>query len=175
MTTPFCFEHVFRAPSVDVVFAAYFDAEQQLEQDRAIAIAERDVIELADRGDELRRVCRVVPHRQLPALVRPLVPGQLHYIEHVTWKRAAGVMEMDIRPSLLRGRVQILGTYRLDRVGATEVQRTYEGHVSVDIAWLASRIERGIVAELEKTMPIAAASTQAWLDRCQARSMAARA
>ena len=163
--TPFCFEHVFRADSVDDVFAAYFDADQQRDQDRATDIAQRDVLELAEKDDEVRRVCRVVPRRQLPALVRPLVAGQLHYIEHVTWNRRADRMEMDIRPSLLGGRVQILGTYRLERISDNEIRRTYEGQVSVDIALLASRIERGIVAELDKTMPIAAACTQAWLDR----------
>jgi hypothetical protein len=173
--TPFCFEHVFRAPSVDDVFAAYFDAEQQRDQDRANEIVERAVLELAEHGDELRRVCRVVPRRRLPAFVRPLVPGQLHYIEHVTWKRRANMMELDIRPSLLGGRVQILGTYSLESAGAGTVRRRYSGQVSVDIAFVASRIERGIVAELDKTLPIAAASTQAWLDRQPSRSVSARA
>jgi hypothetical protein len=37
--------------------------------------------------------------------------------------------------------------------------------VSVDIALLSSRIERGIVAEFEGSLPVAAARTQASLDR----------
>jgi hypothetical protein len=163
--TPFCFEHVFRAPSVDALFSAYFDSELQVESDRAAEIVEREVVELEDRDNELRRVSRIVPRRKLPALVKPLTSGQFHYIEHVTWKRRENVIEIDIRPSLLQGRVQILGTYRVERGPEGTVRRTYAGHVSVDIALLSGRIERGIIAELGKTMPITAACTQDWLDR----------
>ncbi len=163
--TPFCFDHVFRAPSASAVFAAYFDAEHQAEQDRATDIVEREVLELEDDGDVLRRTCRVVPRRQLPAIVKPLTSGELHYIERVEWRRSEDAMAMEIRPSLLRGRVQITGTYTLETIGPGEIRRRYAGDVSVDIALLAGRIERGIVAELAKTMPIAAAGTQDWLDR----------
>jgi uncharacterized protein DUF2505 len=163
--TPFCFEHVFRAPSVDAVFAAYFDPSHTEEQDRATDIVERELIELEQTADHVRRVSRVVPRRQLPALVKPLTSGPLHYIESVTWKRSEDVIEIDIRPSLLRGRVQILGTYRLACEASGTVRRTYAGNVSVDIAVLSSRIERGIVAEIAKTIPIAAACTQDWIDR----------
>ena len=161
----FCFEHVFDAPSTAAVFAAYFDPTHQTEQDREIDILERTILELTDDGETLRRVCRVVPKRQLPTLVKPFVPGQLHYIETVTWRRSVDEIEIDIRPSMLSGRVQILGTYRLDRVGPRAIRRRYEGEVSVDIALIAARIERGIVQELGKSIPVAASCTQLWLDR----------
>ncbi|HUJ56914.1 MAG TPA: DUF2505 family protein [Kofleriaceae bacterium] len=173
--TPYHFEHVFRAPSTAAVFAAYFDAGHQIEQDRSVEIVEREVLELDDRDGVLRRVCRVVPRRQLPAIVKPLVNGQLHYIETVTWRRAHDAMEIDIRPSLLRGRIRISGTYRLERVGPHTIRRLYSGDVSVDIAVLAGRIERGIVAEFARSMPIAADCTQSWLDRHAEQSLSARA
>ncbi len=163
--TQFCFEHVFRAPSTAAVFAAYFDPAHQSDQDREVDIAEREILSLTDDGETLRRVCRVVPKRQLPALVKPFVSGPLHYIETVTWQRAADEITIEIRPSLLAGRVQILGTYRLERIGPNEIRRRYAGEVSVDIALLASRIERGIVQELGKSIPVAASCTQIWLDR----------
>lgn len=170
--TQFCFEHVFRAPSTEAVFAAYFDPAHQSEQDREVEIVEREILSLTDDGETLCRVCRCVPRRQLPALVKPFLSGPLHYVETVTWRRAADELEIDIRPSLLRGRVQIVGTYRLDRVGPHEIRRRYAGEVSVDIALIASRIERGIVQELGKSIPVAATCTQIWLDR---QSVAARA
>lgn len=153
--TQFCFEHVFRAPSTEAVFAAYFDPGHQLQQDREVDILERTVLELVDDGATLRRVCRVVPKRQLPALVRPFVAGQLHYIETVTWTRAEDKLEIDIRPSMLKGRAKIVGTYQLDRIGPHQIRRRYAGEVSVDIALIAARIERGIVQEFEKSMPAA--------------------
>ncbi len=173
--TPFCFEHVFRAPSTAAVFAAYFDANHQLEQDRATEIVEREVLELDDRDGMLRRTCRVTPRRQLPALVKPLIPGRLDYIETVCWERRTDTLSIEIRPSMLHGRVHIAGTYRLASIGSDAIQRRYAGEVSVDIAWIAGRIERGIVAELARTLPVAANCTQQWLDRYTTRSVAARA
>jgi len=64
--------------------------------------------------------------------------------------------------------------YRVERVAANKMRRRYEGTVSVDVALVSGRIERGIVAEFERSMPIAASCTQAWLDRDD-RSVAARA
>jgi hypothetical protein len=173
--TPFCFEHVFRAPSTAAVLAAYFDADHQVEQDLATAIVEREVLALDDRDGVLRRTCRVVPRRQLPALVKPLIPGGLDYIENVCWERRTDSLSIEIRPSMLHGRVHIAGTYRLSHVGSDAIQRRYAGEVSVDIAWIASRIERGIVAELARTLPVAANCTQQWLDRHPPRSVTARA
>ena len=50
-------------------------------------------------------------------------------------------------------RLQILGTYRVAREASGTVRRVDEGNVSVDIAVVSSRIERGIVAEIAKTLP----------------------
>lgn len=163
--TPFSFEHTFRAPSVDAVLHAYFDPGHQAEQDRAIEIAEREVLELEDGPDRLRRVCRVVPRRQLPALVRPFTAGPLQYRETVVWTRATGELAMTIEPSLMKGRARIEATYRLEAVGSGLVHRRYAGQVSVDVAMLARRVEAGIVAEFSRSVPVAAACTQAWLDK----------
>jgi hypothetical protein len=163
--TEFCFEHVFRAPSTAEVFAAYFDDEHQVEQDRQLAIANRELLEVDDRGDELYRKCKVTPVRQLPALVKPFVSGPLHYIEAQTWRRHADEIAFQITPSMLGGRVRVEGTYSLASVGPDAIRRRYAGRVSVDVAILATRIERGIVQELVKSLPIAARCTQDWLDR----------
>lgn len=173
--TPFCFEHVFTAPSADALLAAYFDPQHQTEQDRAVDIVEREVLELVDDGEVRRRVCRVVPKRKLPAMLRPFSSGPLHYIETVVWRRRTGELSITIEPSVLRGRARIEATYRLENLGRGSVRRRYEGHVSVDVALLANRVEAGIVAEFSRSMPIAAACTQAWLDRHSSRSVPARA
>lgn len=173
--TPFCFEHVFAAPSPAAVLAAYFDANHQLEQDRAIDIAEREIIELVDDGETIRRTSRVVPRRQLPGFLRPLSSGPLHYLEIATWHRATNEISIEIRPSLMGGRAQIRATYTLDAVAPNTVRRRYQGHVSVDVALVRARVERGIVAEFERSMPLAASCTQAWLDRQSPLSVSARA
>lgn len=154
--TPFCFEHDFRAPSIEDVFAAYFDDAHQLEQDRVLDIIDREVLERSDR----RRVCRVVPRRQYPAWVQPFVTGRVSYVESVTRRRDE--LAIEIRPSL--GRVVIEATYALAQVGPRAIRRRYAGAVSVNIALIGGRLERGIVEELGRSIPRAAACTQAWLD-----------
>lgn len=161
----FSFEHVFRAPSVAAVFAAYFDPRHAMEQDRELDIIERVVLELVETPHQLRRVCRIVPRRQLPMLVRPLVSGQLHYIETAIWRKRDDEIEVEIRPSILSGRATINATYRLSPLSSGLIRRLYQGSVSVDVALISSRIERGIVAEFERSLPLAAACTQAFLDR----------
>jgi len=172
--TPFSFDHTFRAASVADVFAAYFDPGLQTEADRQVEIVERAVLELEDRDDVVRRVCRVVPRRQLPAFVRPLIPGKLHYLETSCWRRRDDEIDIEIRPSVLGGRALIRALYRLSQIESGLIHRHYEGSVSVDVALFSSRIERGIVADFERAMPVTAACTQAWLER-SSRSVAARA
>jgi uncharacterized protein DUF2505 len=163
--TPFCFEHEFRAPSIAAVFAAYWNPDHTREQDRRVDILERTVLELEDTPVELRRVCRVVPRRQLPVFVRPLVAGPLHYLETLHWHKLDDTIDFAIRPSILKGRALISARYQLTTRAPGLIHRRYEGTVSVDVALLGSRIERGIVAEFERSMPVAADVTQEWLDR----------
>ncbi|HEY5945909.1 MAG TPA: DUF2505 family protein [Kofleriaceae bacterium] len=171
--TSFCFEHLFLASGVDDVFAAYFDSGHQIEQDRVLEIAERQVIEFVDAGDELIRRCRVVPRRQLPVLLRPFSSGPLHYLEHVVGRRAAGEIAIDLR--LLGDRGRVTARYALEQPAPGSVRRRYSGDVSVDVALVSARVERGIVAEFERSLARAADCTQKWLDLKTHRSVAARA
>jgi hypothetical protein len=161
----FRFEHDFqRAPSPAVIFEAYFDPALSDEQDRAVEVARREVLELDDSGGVLRRVCKVVPRRQLPAIVRPFVPQGLSYTETAVWRKAEDLIEMRIEPAVLGGRVEISATYRVSAAGPGVCRRVYAGHVSVQLALLGGRVERAIVDDLGRTLAKAAACTQAWLD-----------
>jgi uncharacterized protein DUF2505 len=165
MATSFCFEHVFRAPSVAAVFAAYFDPAHQRVQDRELDIIERAVLEFTDSEDELVRVCRVVPRRQLPLFLRPFIPGQLHYVERARWRKRDQEIDLEVAPSLLKGRATISGVYRLSQLPDGGVHRRYAGTVSVDVALLSSKIERTIIGEFERSMNVAAECSQGWFDR----------
>lgn len=171
--TPFCFEHVFLAADPGELFAAYFDARHQVEQDSVLEIVQRDVIELVDRGDEIVRRSRIVPRRQLPVLLRPFASGPLDYFEHVIGQRRANRIDIDLR--LLGERGRVTACYELDQTSPGSVRRRYSGHVSVDVALIAGRVERGIVAEFERSLARASSCTQNWLMQQSPRSAAARA
>jgi hypothetical protein len=162
--TPFRFDHEFRAPSVAVVFRAYFDPELEAEQDRLADVSRREILELDDQPDRLRRVCRVAPRRQLPAIVRPFVSGDLSYREEVVWRKPDDLIEMRIEPAVLGGRVEILATYRLSQHG-DRVRRVYEGQVTVQLRLVGGKVERYIVDDMQRSIAAAAGCTQGWLDR----------
>lgn len=165
MTTPFSFAYDFRAPSTAVVFEGYFDPALSAEQDRRVEVASREVLELLDTPATLHRVCKVIPRRQLPAIIRPLVSGGLSYVERVTWHKADDLIEMRIEPAVLGGRVEITAAYRLVAAGAGVVRRTYEGQVSVELRLIGGRVERGVIEDLDRSLTISAGCTQQWLDR----------
>lgn len=165
MGTPFHFEHRFRAAAPAAVLAAYFDDAHRDEQDRATDIARRDVREDVDGPDVRRRVSRVFPRRQLPAVVRAVVRGDLSFDETIVWVKAADRIDFDIRPLLLDGRARIAACYQLSVVGPGQVLRTYAGTVDVDVKLIGGRIERVIVDDLQRSLATAAALTQAYLDR----------
>jgi len=163
--TPFHFEYLFRARDLDSVFAVYFDPEVQAEQDRRIEVAKRETVEDVDGPEVRRRSARVYPRRQLPAVIRPLLKGDLSYDENIVWHKAAHRIEFDVRPRILDGKAQILATYQLHPAGPGQVRRTYDGKVTVDVRLLGGRIEKTIVEDLERSLGVTAGCTQEYLDR----------
>lgn len=161
----FRLEHEFRAPSVAAVLEAYFDPDLQAEQDRAVDVLRREVVEHVDAPDELRRVCKVVPRRQLPAIVRPFIPGQLSFTELAVWRKPDDAIDLRVEPSLLGGRIEVIATYEVALVGPHRVHRTCAGHVSVELPLIGSRVERAVVDDMTRSVAATAAVTQAWLDR----------
>jgi hypothetical protein len=164
--TPFSFEHVFRAPSAEIVLAAYFNDDHLATQDELAGLIDRTVIESTDDGARLHTSWRVSAKEQLPLFVRPFVSGgRLRYVETMTWRRADGAIDLLVQPEVLGGRVQIAAEYKLTKIGEGQVQRRYSGSISVAIKLVSGRIERAIAERMAKEMPAMAACTQGWLDR----------
>ena len=164
MTTPFHFEHDFRASSPAHVLAAYFDPALAAEHDRISGIARRDELERRDEPDRLTVISRAHPSRQLPLFVRPFVSGPLTYQERLVWERAADRIELEIRPSVLGKRTLIRITYALAQPGPGVVRRVYEGDVTCELAVVGGRVERMIVDDIGKVLGTVVGCTQEWLD-----------
>jgi hypothetical protein len=163
--TPFHFEHVYRAVSPAAVFATYFDPLQAAEEDYRAGIASRELLEMADRPDELVRVSRVVPRRQVPAIARPLIGSDLSYDETIVWHKKLDRIDYDIRPRVLSGRINISAVYQLTQEGPGEVRRVYEGEVVAEIRLIGGRVERAIVEDMARSLAITAACTQEAIDK----------
>ena len=165
MTTDFLFERVFRAPSAATILAAYFNPDHLATQDKLGELGGRTVVESHDDGERLKCSWRVTSLKPLPLFVRPFVAGgRLSFLETMTWRRSDDAVDLVVTPEILNGRVQITAMYQLTKVGEGQIHRRYAGSVTVGIKLLSGKIERGIVAEFEKSMPMMSQCTQDWLD-----------
>jgi len=166
MSTAFSYEHVFRAPSTTTILAAYFDPDHLATQDKLAELGDRTVIESHDDGEIWKCTWRVSSLKPLPMFVRPFVKGgRLSYLETMTWRRKDDAVDLTVTPDILNGRVHINAVYQLTKLGENQIHRRYAGSVTANITLLSGKIERGIVAEFEKSMPMMAACTQGWLDQ----------
>lgn len=166
MSTTFSFETVFQAPSVQTVLGAYFEPDHLAAQDTVADLGERTVIE--EREDDATRFCTwsVRALKALPLYARPFVDGgRLTYLESMTWRKRDDAIDLTIQPQILGGRVRIDAVYELTSAGEGQVRRSYRGTITVDVKLLSSKIERGILGEIEKGMPAMTECTRSWLLR----------
>ena len=94
-----------------------------------------------------------------------MMKGDLSYDETIVWVKAADRIDFDIRPTLLDGRARIDAVYQLRVDGPGAIVRSYHGEVEVDVKLVGGRVERAIIADLERSLATAAAVTQTYLDR----------
>ena len=166
MATEFSYEHVFRAPSVETIIDAYFDADHLAYQDKLAGLGDRVVTESHDDGTTRKATWRVTSLKQLPLFVRPFVKGgRLAFLETMSWKRGGGLVEASVTPDILNGRVHIVSRYELSKLGDNQIKRRYSGTVTANITLLSGKIERGIAAEFDKSMALMTKCTQDWLDQ----------
>jgi hypothetical protein len=166
MSTEFSYEHVFRAPTVETIIDAYFDADHLAYQDKLAELGDRVVTESHDDGVTRKATWRVTSLKSLPVFVRPFVKGgKLAFLETMSWKRGGGLVEATVTPDILNGRVHIVSRYELANVGENQIKRRYSGTVTAQITLLGGKIERGIVAEFDKSMALMTRCTQDWLDQ----------
>ena len=80
------------------------------------------------------------------------------------WRRADDAVDLTVAPEILGGRVSITATYHLTKVGDQQVKRRYAGAITANLTLVGGKVERGILAEFEKSMAVMAQCTQTWLD-----------
>ncbi|HEU0031937.1 MAG TPA: DUF2505 domain-containing protein [Kofleriaceae bacterium] len=166
MTTAFRFENTFRAPSVQLMLAAYFDPDHLAAQDALAKLGDRTVVEDHEDDHQRKTTWRVQSLEPLPLFVRPFVSGgRLRYLETMTWRKADDAIDLVVTPEILGGRVTIQALYQLASAGEGRVHRTYSGSVTVAVKLVSGKIERAILEKFQQSMPIMTGCTQTWLDK----------
>ncbi len=125
---------------------------------------ERTLVKLDHQGEKLHRQVRVSPDRELPAPAAKVIgSSKIVYVEHCdytfgsfrgTWKTISGIMPDKIASN---------GTFSFRQDGNAVVRRV-DGSVSVSVNFMInSLIEKGIIADVEKSYQQAADFTQRWI------------
>ncbi len=165
MTAEFRYEHVFRAPTAEVVLQAYFEPDHLAAQDRVAGLTERTVVESHEDGSTKRQAWTVAHDKPVPLFARPFVEGgRLRYREDMTWHKADGTIDLTITPMVLGGRVSIKARYELATIAEGRVRRRYQGTVTAAVSLLSGKVERAIASAIESGMPAMFECTQRWLD-----------
>jgi hypothetical protein len=165
MGTAFKFEHIYRAPSVAALLKAYWDDDHNASQDKLAQLTDRVVVEDATTDGVRKTVWKVASTRSIPLIARPFVEnGRLTFLETMI-QRGDNHVESSVVPQILKGRVHIDSSYKLEQVGDNQVKRTYAGTITAGMPLIGGKIERGVLEAFDKEMPVMTRCTQDWLDR----------
>jgi hypothetical protein len=158
----FRFEHEFRG-TVEAYWRAFFDDALTRDQYERLGVRELEVVERREDDEALARTLRVVPARELPAVLRRLTGASLGYTETTVLDRRAGVATTTVVPDTLADRITIGGRHVVTSPSPGAIVRTFEGSVEVRVAVIGGRIERAIVEDMRRSYAASAAMTQAAL------------
>ena len=156
-------EHRFSGIALADYEALYFDETFNEALCRTVKLA-RELIKHERQGQRLHRQVRVSPDRELPAPAAKVIgSAKIVYTEHCdyqfgsyrgTWKTISGIMTDKITSA---------GTFSFRAEGNAVVRRV-DGEVKVGIFGVGGLVERGIIADVEKSYAQAAEFTQRWIN-----------
>jgi hypothetical protein len=136
-----------------------FDA--QLRKESAV---QRDVLEERTEGDVLVRRVRLTPDRELPGPVATLLGAKkLVYEQENRWDRATSTMHWRVIPTILPGKLDAQGTFRVVAAAGGGCEQVVEGNISVNVMLVGGQIEKAVVAEVEKSYAKMAETSREWL------------
>ena len=164
---PVRLEHTFRGTR-DQFWQVIFHPEYPAALQKVVGVKEFELVELEDHGDRITRIVRSEPERDLPAAIRKITGANLSYTEYATLHKAEHRHEFKVVLNKMPKRADIHGQYILEEPEPGRLLRHCQAEVSVGIPLLGKKIEKTIVADMEKTLLITAGVIQEWLDRLQA-------
>jgi len=148
--TPARFWEMYWSDSFDEMLSAGSDITREL-------IEERE-----ENGVNIRTV-RFIPDRELPSSVASLLgASKLIYDQEMRYHAAASRMEWRVMPTILPGKLDARGDFVVVATGSG-CEQVVEGVITVSVPFVGSRIEKGVVGEVEKSYEKTAATCREWL------------
>jgi hypothetical protein len=124
-----------------------------------------ELVRLERVGSRVERDLRYRSNKPVPALLKPLMPDGIGYVERGVFDEAQGTYAHTLEPVPLGSRAQLRGVIRVEPHEAG-IRRIYEGTVEVRMLGLGGVLEREAVSALEKSRDDEGTRiTRAWLTR----------
>jgi hypothetical protein len=164
VSTHFAFTHEFDA-TPEEFWRVFLHEPYNVELYDRIGVKERTVLDRSEDATTVKWAVRIVPKRDIPAVVKKVVGGDLGYTEHGVYHKGQDRLDVRIETTLLRDRTKIAGVYTVKPIGPRRLSRTFEGDAAVDIPLVGRRVEAVVVDDMRKSYDVAARVTAEWLAR----------
>jgi hypothetical protein len=162
--TPFNVIHEF-ATEPEAFWKLFFHEPYNEDLYDQIGVKERKFLDRSEDAHTVKWTLRILPKRDLPAVIKKIVGGDLGYTEISTMYKAKSKIDVRIEPTLLTERTQIRAEYTLDPIGPGRVRRAFTGTIHVDLPLVGRKVEATVLEDLRKSYEVAARVTSAWLLR----------
>ena len=139
------------------------DADYQAAVDAQSGLS-RELLSERKTARELTRKIRFTPDKMLPpAMARAVGRDKLTYVQEQRWKLDELKMFWTVVPDVMGDRVRSKGDFLLRAVGAEQVERIVSGEITASIPLMGSRVEKLVIADIEKGYERTAELTREWL------------
>lgn len=124
----------------------------------------RELLSERKSARELIRKIRFTPDKTLPpAMARAVGKDKMSYVQEQRWKLGELKMFWTVVPDVMGDRVRSKGDFQLRALGPAQVERLVTGEISANIPLMGSRVEKMVVADIEKGYERTADLTRDWL------------
>ena len=119
-----------------------------------------------DEGDTLVRDQEIRPERDVPAVLRKIMPaGALRYVEHGVFKKPSGPLDVVVKVPALGERFQLRAAYSVTDIAPGRCRREFAGECTVKIPLVGGPAERAILSNMRETYDSAANVHREWIAR----------
>jgi hypothetical protein len=105
---------------------------------------------------------KLTPRREMPAIISKFVKGKLSYVEENVFTAKDNTMKTKTTPSFLAEKIDTSGTFRVEVLGPSKVNRIWDGNCEVDIPLVGGKVEKILVEEVKESYRKATAFTRKW-------------
>ena len=157
----FRFEHDFDTDPKDY-WDLFFSEDYNLDLYKQLKMRDRQVIEQKEEGGILRRVVKLTPDEEIPAVFQSVVKD-MSYTERNVFDRSRSSMEVTVEPAMMKNKFELRATYSVRPAGPGRSTRVFEGDVKISVMIIGGQMEKFMVERLRTSYETAARVTRQWI------------